>query len=739
MSSNNPPRQKIAILGGGIGAITTAWYLTHTQDLRDRYEVTLYQMGWRLGGKLASGTNRDLGWRNEEHGLHVWFGCYDNAFATFRACCEEMIRLQPDYRFKGYLDVFKPLSFTPIGNLVAGKYGFWDIHWPANGGVPGVGDLWRQPWETIIHIWEYLRQFSHGLTNLPGLAAEHPAPTDAFHRVFQRAIAFLDPKTPAAAAVPAPQESGIQALLGRTHALFHSLTGREAEAPREHFDLIVWCLNELRRWVLPEVVALARKEPDAHMMLSVVDFGIAFLCGLFNPKYGIMQDLDLGRIDHLDLREWLIENGGNPDIVNRTSWIRAFYDTPFAYRDGDLSKPSFAAGAGTRFALRLGATYKGAPLYLGQAGFGSAVIAPYYRVLASRGVKVKFFHKVKRLALSPDRSEVRQIHLDLQAAPADPTQEYQPTFWDDRAKLHCWPNTPLWDQLRDGAAMRDAAVDLESNWCQWPAAAQVTLEQGIDFDAVVLAISLGAFKSLNAQDPSMCAELMEASPRFKEMVDNQELVATFAPQFWFNPTSAQLGWPQQAASVAAPEPNDVWADMSQVLPTERWNDPGPGPSSLMYSCGALPTRLYAAPSTDPSIPAQARALTDEITADWIRNYGTTVWPGATAPDGTFNYSTLFDPREKSGPQRLDAQFLRTNIDPTECCITSFPGTIQHRLKGDASGFKNLYLAGDWTNTTLNVTCVEATTISGMIAARAITGEALVIVGEHFFDGSDTAE
>ena len=50
-------RKKIAILGGGMGAMATAWTLTNEPGARERYEITVYQMGFRLGGKGASGRN----------------------------------------------------------------------------------------------------------------------------------------------------------------------------------------------------------------------------------------------------------------------------------------------------------------------------------------------------------------------------------------------------------------------------------------------------------------------------------------------------------------------------------------------------------------------------------------------------------------------------------------------------------------------------------------------------------
>ena len=72
--------RRIAILGGGVASLSTALELTSTPDWQTRYDITVYQMGWRLGGKGASSRNPAAAGRIEEHGLHVWFGCYDNAF-----------------------------------------------------------------------------------------------------------------------------------------------------------------------------------------------------------------------------------------------------------------------------------------------------------------------------------------------------------------------------------------------------------------------------------------------------------------------------------------------------------------------------------------------------------------------------------------------------------------------------------------------------------------------------------
>ena len=50
--------QKIAVLGGGAGSLSAAFYLSARPGWRERYEITVYQQGWRLGGKGPAGAMR---------------------------------------------------------------------------------------------------------------------------------------------------------------------------------------------------------------------------------------------------------------------------------------------------------------------------------------------------------------------------------------------------------------------------------------------------------------------------------------------------------------------------------------------------------------------------------------------------------------------------------------------------------------------------------------------------------
>ena len=85
MTAEAKDKIRVAILGGGIAALTTAFELTEQDPEKTTYEVTLYTLGWRLGGKASVGRDMTNGGRAVEHGLHIWAGYYDNSFDIVRA------------------------------------------------------------------------------------------------------------------------------------------------------------------------------------------------------------------------------------------------------------------------------------------------------------------------------------------------------------------------------------------------------------------------------------------------------------------------------------------------------------------------------------------------------------------------------------------------------------------------------------------------------------------------------
>ena len=78
--------KRVAILGGGMAALTAAYELTNTAGV----DVTIHTLGWRLGGKCAS--SRGPHDRIEEHGIHGFLGSYYNANALLSDVYRELAR-----------------------------------------------------------------------------------------------------------------------------------------------------------------------------------------------------------------------------------------------------------------------------------------------------------------------------------------------------------------------------------------------------------------------------------------------------------------------------------------------------------------------------------------------------------------------------------------------------------------------------------------------------------------------
>ena len=279
--------------------------------------------------------------------------------------------------------------------------------------------------------------------------------------------------------------------------------------------------------------------------------------------------------------------------------------------------------------------------------------------------------------------------------------------------------------------MRAEGVDFESHWCARPDADTEVLTMGTDFDMAVLAINIGAFQRLNPEDGSLADAVIDASPAFRATTEHIGLIPTFGLQLWMTKSLRELGWRfPKPALVGSVEPLDVWADSSQLLMREGW--PLDGPRSSHMLCGPWCTDLFRKPAADRTVPEQAMGAVTGIVTDWLNNASSAIWPATVAPGQTgFDWDVLYDQTGGEGPGRLRSQWIRPNVEPSECCAATWAGTTKYRLRTDQSGIRNLFLAGAWLRTGTNTTCLEAAVMSGMAAARALSGEPLVIIGEHF--------
>ena len=139
-------KTKVAVLGGEVSAMTAAFELTSTQELRDKYDVTVYQMGWRLGGKGASGRNAEYGERIEEHGLHIWFGFYENAFQAMDRLYREMGR-SPNQPLATWRDAFKPTDDIVLFDQYKDQWIPGQFHIPRNNSLPTANTVLPTFWD----------------------------------------------------------------------------------------------------------------------------------------------------------------------------------------------------------------------------------------------------------------------------------------------------------------------------------------------------------------------------------------------------------------------------------------------------------------------------------------------------------------------------------------------------------------------------------------------------------------
>jgi uncharacterized protein with NAD-binding domain and iron-sulfur cluster len=400
---------------------------------------------------------------------------------------------------------------------------------------------------------------------------------------------------------------------------------------------------------------------------------------------GIVRDgllaRGLGAIDDEDLRSWLARHGADPDMLATTPVLRGFYDLAFAYEDGDKRRPSMAAGKGVQ-SLLLMVNYAGAFMWRMRAGMGDVVFAPLYLALRQRGVDFEFFARATALHVAASEPLIEKIDLVTTAAVAG--ERYEPL--ERVGAWECWPAQPLQDQL----------VRRESQ----PRA----LVAGVDFDAVVLAVPVGAQREL-------CAELAARSPRYAQMLAGSRTVRTKALQLWLTrPIDALRGAADgalDAPATAYAEPFDTYCDMSHLLAAEGYGDGGP--QAVAYFCAVMPD----------DIPHEAAtAAVRDLAQEYLEQRAQAFWPRASV-DGAFDWDVLHDPAGGVGPDRLASQYVRANTEGSERYVTTPAGSVSSRLDPGDSGFTNLVLAGDWTHNDIDGGCVEAAVISGERAAAAL--------------------
>jgi uncharacterized protein with NAD-binding domain and iron-sulfur cluster len=648
-----------------MAGLSTAWELS-SGNWRDRLQsITVYQRGWRLGGKGASSRGRHG--RIEEHGLHVLLGYYDATFRVLREAYDELDRprTDPDCPIQDWRDAFVPTGKVGLADRHDGEWSPFVTAFSTNDrlpGEPGAEDEPLRPVDTAVRALRLLVDFHRSI-----------APESVGDRVYLSTS-------------PSPRDRGsdLQALVrsaGFT-ALATILAAFE-RASRITSEQVLSTpaatalVSALEAWK-DGIRSAVMVDASARRTWQLVDLVLTNLQGM--AVDGLLSGGSFPKIDDLDYREWLRRHGAAPETVD-SAIVRGMYDLTFAYEDGDRTRPRFSAGLGLQLATRMLFDFKGSIFWRMRAGMGEVVFAPLYEALVRRGVEFRFFHRLDRLEVGRDRG-IAEVLLTRQAELASDGDGYQPLVRVQA--LPCWPDRPDPSQL-DG----DPGADLESHWSR-AGVAKVALHQDEDYDVLVLAVSLGMV-------PHVAADLIDTNPQWAAMVREVATVATRSAQLWMAPSEAELGWEGPPGVTLSGFGNrfDTWASMTHLLPMETW--PGESrPGSLAYFCGAMPD----AP------PDKAHEVVGGELERFLEEEIDDLWPGSHGPDG-FEWGSVVD------------KYWRANLDPSDRYVQSLPGSGKHRMAPGGTGFHNLVVAGDWTACGLDAGCLEAATRSGILAGRAV--------------------
>jgi uncharacterized protein with NAD-binding domain and iron-sulfur cluster len=686
MAGDPHASKRVAILGGGMAGLAAAWSLT-APEARDAFEVTVYQRGWRLGGKAAS--SRGVNGRIEEHGLHVWLGYYDNAFRLMREVYDDLDRAttDPACPIATWRDAFSPAERVGVGDGLGDDWSHWVATFGRNDEEPGGAGAPGSP----LSVAAFVRRGLRLLVDLSASIRREPVPAGVV-------LSGRPEPPPARGGSPLAdmgavlRQAEIAAMVGAVEAirLLETALPRGGPLPAT----VLAYLEGMR----DDVAARLRRQHDGRRASEVADLVITCLQGAIRD--GLLLDpAGFAAIDHVDFRAWLEGHGARPDTL-QSPLVRGMYDLVFAYEGGDPRRPRFAAGLGLFLAGKLFFEYRGSIFWRMQAGSGDVVFAPLYQALRARGVRFAFLHRVDRLHMSAGGGAIDAVSLGRQARLADGRAEYEPLV---RVKgLPCFPSAPLAEQLAG-----DARPDLESAWADRSAEEPRVLQAGEDFDALVLATSLGMV-------PHVCEDLLERSPRWREMVDHVATVPTQSLQLWLRRSESELGWRHPGATVSAYlAPFETYAAMSHLIAREDWAN-GLRPEAIAYFCSVLPSDAAA----DPDAAAR---LVRANAVEHLNRFARHTWPHAVKADGSFRWDLLCSEGDGAQQARLDSQFWTANVDPSDQYVQSLPGTGAYRLRADESGCANLLLAGDWINCGLNAGCIEAAVMAGMQAANALRG------------------
>ena len=364
--------EKIAILGGGVGGCAAAFWLTDPIQ-NGKYDITIYQMGWRLGGKCASARNLDpnLGHRSEEHGLHIWFGFYENAFRTIRQAYSEM---GPNGPFETWKDAFTGVTEGVVADQHAGPWDFWLYKFPQDKEEPGDGEPAPSLWKCIHRALEWIVENLNANSTLID-ALPTPSTTVAPIKTPGGLLGALEGIE---AKIVQAVKDGVHFVQAHTYA--HRALNTVRLLPKDPSDLraidllnvandLFKFLSQLHQHLDEDALKL---NDDLARLYYMLDASVTALRGMIADGV-IFKGFD--SLDDVEFLHWLKAHGARyPTLQNPV--LKGLYDLAFAYEGGSSgadARPNLAAGVALRCFIRIFFGYKGNYIFKMNAGMGETV------------------------------------------------------------------------------------------------------------------------------------------------------------------------------------------------------------------------------------------------------------------------------------------------------------------------------------------------------------------------------
>ena len=296
-----------------MGSLTAVYTLTSDPDWKSKYDITIYQMGWRLGGKGASGRNGSpaenglVSQRIEEHGLHLWFGFYDNAFDLIQQCYKDNNR-PPGSPLATWEEAFTGYDSICPGGKDRREWLHWPFTVPSNGLTPGIGDGVPTKGEYIYKLLEWMKGNHDAFQTQKSdeIKARIVAHKNSEHMTLIRNL--------------------MQGIAKEAEEVFEDagsylLHGALQLAKANNHSLLYDVLGRLKEWleIIGKDLLMSNNEWRRYFIMA--DLGIVTIKGMIAD--GVITG-GFNKINNLDYREWLAK-----------TWSRAGH-LGFGYCPGSL-------------------------------------------------------------------------------------------------------------------------------------------------------------------------------------------------------------------------------------------------------------------------------------------------------------------------------------------------------------------------------------------------------------------